>query len=85
MVTGNGLAERPGVDRRPGRLDRMIGRQFRQHQFAETIGFLQMRVAGQDEGVDAEATVFIDALGDRIRVADQCRSRTAAHKADAGP
>ena len=58
---------------------------MRQHQLAEAIGFFKMRVTREDEGIDAEPPVFVDALGDRGGIADQRRAGAAAHQADAGP
>ena len=54
-LVGDHLAERAGVARplalaAGGRLQR----QQREHQLGEAVALLQMRVAGEDEGVDAE-------------------------------
>ena len=59
--------------------------QLREHELGEAVGLLQVRVAGEDEAVDAEPDVFRHALGDLVRVADQRRAGAAAHEADAGP
>ena len=44
-----------------------------------------MRVARQDEGVDAERGVFADAFGHGVGVADERRTGAAAHEPHAGP
>ena len=49
------------------------------------ICLFQVRVAGQDELVDAEPVVLGDAIGHLLVAADQCRARAAADEADAGP
>lgn len=49
------LAERPHVHGRWPRRNLVIERQKRQHQFAEGIGFLQMRIVREDEGIDPNA------------------------------
>ena len=55
MVSPNGpVLTRSGVAWSVGRQ-----RQQREHQFGEAVGFLQMRIAGQDEGVDAEVLIFL--------------------------
>ena len=57
----------------------------REQQLGDPVGFLEMRVAGADDGVDADRLVFAHALGDLLRRADQRRAGAAAHQADAGP
>ena len=44
-----------------------------------------MRVAGEDEGVDADAPILVHPLGDGRRVADQRRPCPAPHQPDARP
>ena len=44
-----------------------------------------MRVAGHDEGIDADILIFPDPRRDGFGVTNQCRARTATHQADAGP
>ena len=50
MISPNGPVLTPGG---VCRMRRGQGQQ-RKHQFGEAIGFLEMRIAGQDEGIDAE-------------------------------
>ena len=52
MISPNGPALRTAPRSRPVR---GLQRQQREHQFGEAVAFLQMRVAGQDEGLDARA------------------------------
>ena len=86
LLVGDGLAEWPGIDaRRIGGAGLRWQRQQRKHQFGEPIGFLQMRIARHDEGIDAERHVFLHARGHRRRIADQRGPGAAAHQADAGP
>ena len=59
--------------------------QQRKHQLGEAIGFFEMRIAGHDEGIDADILIFPDPRRHGLRIADQRRSRAAAHQADAGP
>ncbi|GDY57808.1 hypothetical protein SVIO_084310 [Streptomyces violaceusniger] len=56
-----------------------------QDALAEPVRLLQVRIAGQDELVDAEAVVFGDPLGHLGVAAHQGRARAAAHQADTGP
>ena len=58
---------------------------LREHQLGEAVAFLEMRIAGEDEAIDAERHVFLHPLGDLVRIADQGRAGAAAHQADAGP
>ena len=44
-----------------------------------------MRVAREDETLDPQVRVLLDARGDLLWVADQRRPGTATHQADAGP
>ena len=48
------FSERPGVDQTFGGRDRPLQRQTGEKQLGDAIGFLEMRVAGEDEGVGAE-------------------------------
>ena len=59
--------------------------QLRHHELGEAVAFLQVRVAGEDEVLDAEVDVLAHALRDLVRVADERRAGAAAHQADAGP
>ena len=63
----------------------MRGGQVGQHQFTEPVGFFQMRIAGEYEGIDAQAAIFVYALLHRFRVTDQRRTRPATDQADARP
>src|SRR4051812_23308092 len=63
----------------------VCARQFREQQLRRAVGLLQMRVAGEDERLDAKLGIFLHALRDRIRVAHQRRSGAAAHQPDSGP
>ena len=51
----------------------------------EVVGLLQVRLAGQDEVVDAERVVLLDPVGDLGVAADQGGARAAADQAVAGP
>ena len=53
------LAERPGVDPERRAVRGVRQRQQREHQLGEAVGFLEVRVAGEDEGVDAERRVLL--------------------------
>src|SRR5258708_3638003 len=55
------------------------GKQF----FADDVRLFQVRVAGEDEGVEAEGCVFADALGHLVVAADQRGASAAAHEPDA--
>ena len=44
-----------------------------------------MRIAGHDEGIDADILIFPDPRRDGLGIADQRGARAAAHQADAGP
>src|SRR3954453_8660728 len=55
---GDDLAERPGIPRLAeivsgGRFQR----QQREHELGEAVAFLEMRIAGQDEPIDAEGDI----------------------------
>src|SRR5512132_2616027 len=54
-------------------------------ELGEAVGLLQMRVATENEGVDAEIVVLPHAFGDGIGVSDQRRPRPAADQTDASP
>ena len=75
MVSPNG----PGVDRGRRTLLAVRERQQREHQLGEAVGFLQVRIARQDEGVDAEPHVLLHARGhlSRDRRPAPCRRRRA--------
>ncbi len=50
MVSPNGpVFTRSGVT-----LLELVQRQQREHQLGEAIGFLEVRIAGHDEGIDAD-------------------------------
>src|SRR5262249_54039632 len=85
QLVGDGLAERAAVGDAAGLPLAVRQGQLREHQLGEAIRLLEMRVAGEDERVDAELHIFLDALGDRIRIADQRRARSATDEADTGP
>src|SRR6202011_641592 len=57
----------------------------RKYQLGKTIGFLEMRIARHDEGVDADVLILLDPRRDSWGIADQRRSRATAYQADAGP
>ncbi len=59
--------------------------EVREQQFADAVGLFQMRIAGENEGVDAQIGIFLHARRDRRAVAHQCGAGAAAHRADAGP
>src|SRR6202046_1919857 len=44
-----------------------------------------MRIAGENERIDAERGIFLDPRGDGRRIADQRRAGAAANEPDAGP
>ncbi len=48
-----------------------LQRQQRKHQLGETIAFFQMRIAGEDETIDAKRHVFTHARGHLVRITDQ--------------
>jgi len=48
----------------------MFERQFGKQQLRDAVGFLQMRVAREDEGVGANAAVFVDSLGERVGISN---------------
>ena len=81
---GDDLAERPGQRCGPAAFAQ-LARQQRKHQFGEAVGLFQVRIAGENEGVEPELRVFLDARRDRLRIADQRGAGAAAHQADAGP
>src|SRR5436305_13123136 len=59
--------------------------QHRDQALTCLVGLFQVRVAGQDEFIDAEPVVLGDAFGHLVVAADQGRARTAADQADASP
>src|SRR6478735_6763517 len=81
---GDDLAERP--TQWPA-AELLLGtlRQQREHKLGEAVGLLQVRIAGEDEVVEPECRVFLDACGDGLRIAHQRRARATAHQAHAGP
>jgi hypothetical protein len=74
-----------GRSRSARMLPQAIGFQDRQHAFGKPIGFFQVRHPRQDEFLDPDSRVFVDALGDLGMAADQRRTRPAAHQANASP
>src|SRR5690606_12229606 len=83
-VVGDHFAERTDVLPVLGLL--WLGQfQMREQQLGDPVGLLQVRVAGKNEGVDAQVSVFADALGHRWPVTYQCRTGTAPYQADPGP
>src|SRR5690606_13411191 len=58
---------------------------MREQQLGDAVGFFQVRVAGKNEGVDTQVSVFADALGHRWPVTYQRRTSTAPYQADPGP
>src|SRR3954468_22534792 len=83
---GNDFSERPGV---AGPAEIVAGgrfqRQQREHQFGEAVAFLEMRIAREDEAIDAERDVFLHEARDLFRIADQRRASAAAHETHPGP
>src|SRR5436190_2073804 len=57
----------------------------REYQISKPIGLLEMRIARQDEGVDAELPVLCQPGGHDLRVADQRCAGPAANESDPGP
>ena len=84
MFVGDGLAERPGVDADRRHVARPIEREMRKHQLGEAIRLLEMRIAGHDEGIDADILILPDPRGDGWRITDQRGARAATHQTDAG-
>src|SRR5690349_12281896 len=61
-----------GGDLLPGRVvPQTLRGQAREHSLTEPVRLLQVRVAGEDELVDAEGVVLLDPLGDLVVAADQ--------------
>ncbi len=58
---------------------------MREQQFSDPIALFQVRVAGKDEGVDAEIGVLPDPCRHGRAVAHQRGASAAANQADAGP
>ena len=56
-----------------------------EQQFADSPGFLKVRVAGEDKTVDAKFSVFIDSFGNGGGIAHQRSTGAAARSAAAGP
>ena len=81
MVSPNG----PVLTASVAALRRVRQRQEREDQLGEAVGLLEMRVAGQDEGVDADRPVLLHPRRHLLGRADQRRPGAAAHQADAGP
>uniref|UniRef100_A0A7S3XRX8 Uncharacterized protein n=1 Tax=Heterosigma akashiwo TaxID=2829 RepID=A0A7S3XRX8_HETAK len=84
VIVGHHLAERAGQCRGTELLAH-IQRQQREHQLGEAVGFIKVRVATQDEVLQPERGVCLDAVRHLLRVAHQRRAGAAAHQAHAGP
>ena len=59
--------------------------EFGEDQLGEAVGLFQVRVAAEDEGVDAQLFVFPHPRGDGFRVADERRPGPAADQSHPGP
>ena len=58
MLVRDGLAKRPGVDAKRRDVAGLLQGEQRKHQFGEAIGFLEMRIARQDKGIDADLLIL---------------------------
>src|ERR1700689_2021897 len=80
---GDDLAEWTRILGRPEIVAcRFLQRKLREHQFGKAVTFLEMWIAGEDEAVDAKRHIFPHPLRPLIRIADQRRAGSAAHKPD---
>ena len=67
------------------RASRPRRRSDRHHALADPVGLLEVRIAGEDELVDAELVVLGDPVGDLLVAADQRGAGAAADEPDARP
>src|SRR5829696_5925025 len=87
LGAGDDLAS-VGAERRPsgsGRHWLRLHIQLGEHQLGEAVGLLQMRVAAEDEGIDAQLFVFPHPFRDRVRVTNQRRACSTTDQSHAGP
>src|SRR6185312_1002733 len=63
----------------------ILQREVREHQFGETIGLFEMRIAGQDESIDADILIFLDPRRHRFGITHQSGAGPAAYETNAGP
>src|SRR3954453_18777447 len=61
------------------------GPKHRHDAFAEPVRLLEVRIAGEDELVEAEFLVLANPVGDLVEGADERGPDAAAHEPDAGP
>ena len=85
MFVGDGLAERSGIDARRRRHADVRERKQGKHELGEAVSLFEVRVARQDEGVDAERDVFLHPRRHGLGIANQRRAGAATHQSDAGP
>src|SRR3954463_3839821 len=64
-----------------GVLEQAALAQDREHALADAVGLLQVRIAGEDELVDARLVVLGDAIGDLLVAAHQRGAGAAADEA----
>ena len=55
------------------------------NELGEAVSLFEVRVARQDEGVDAERDVFLHPRRHGLGIANQRRAGAATHQSDAGP
>jgi hypothetical protein len=84
-LVANDLAKWPSVNAKRRDLAALLAREQREHQLGEAIGFLKMRIARHDEGIDADALILLDPRRHGLGIADQRRSGAAADETHAGP
>src|ERR1700736_6262935 len=85
MFVGDGFAERPGIDAKRRHIARLHARQQRKYQLGKTIGFLEMRIARHDEGVDADVLILLDPRRDSWGSAAQPLPRATGYEPEPGP
>ncbi len=71
VIVAHGLAEGARIRGKPGLGQRMVQRQKRQDGLAKAVGPFEMGVAGMNEGIDADAAIFVDPFGHDVRIADK--------------
>ena len=81
MVSPNG----PVLTDRLRPFRRVRERKQRKDQLGEAVGFLEMRVAGEDERIDADRAIVFHPRRNFVGRADQRGPGSASHQADAGP